>query len=97
PATCNADEVPGSIVNLTATPSPGQTFTGWSGCTSAAGTSCSVTMSSAKGVTATFSGGTGGGGGGTTFQLSIAVSGNGTVSGPGGIWCNASGGPVCTV
>ena len=51
--TCSANFVSGSVVVLTATPSPGGSFTGWSGdCT---GTStCSVTMSAARSVTANF-------------------------------------------
>lgn len=50
---CSESYSPGTVVTLTATPASGSTFAGWSGnCT---GTSaCSVTMSAAKNVTATF-------------------------------------------
>ena len=41
------------IVGLTATPSPGHTFTGWSGDCAGTGT-CTVTMSQARSVIATF-------------------------------------------
>ncbi|MDP2829984.1 MAG: hypothetical protein Q8O37_15440 [Sulfuricellaceae bacterium] len=50
---CWEDYAPGASVTLTATPSAGSIFTGWSGDCSGTG-SCVVTMSSAKNVTATF-------------------------------------------
>ncbi len=52
-ATCVAAYAPGTTVNLTTTPAPGSIFTGWSGdCT---GTDpCTVTMTQARSVTATF-------------------------------------------
>ena len=53
PTTCTASYNSGSPVTLTATPGTGSTFAGWSGACSGTG-SCSVTMSSAKSVTATF-------------------------------------------
>ncbi|MGE5282145.1 MAG: InlB B-repeat-containing protein [Chloroflexota bacterium] len=50
---CTAVYADGTGVTLTATPSSGSTFSGWSG--SCAGTgSCAVTMSAARSVTATF-------------------------------------------
>jgi hypothetical protein len=54
-STCTASFAQGSMVTLTAAPSTGSTFTGWSGggCTGAA-TTCTVTMSAAETVTATF-------------------------------------------
>lgn len=54
-STCDFDFNSGTSVTLTATPAQGSTFSGWSGeCT---GTStCSVTMSAARTVTATFNG-----------------------------------------
>jgi len=51
---CDALFESGSSVTLTATPNSSSTFGSWSGCTSATGASCSVTMDSSKGVTATF-------------------------------------------
>ena len=51
--TCSASYGSGSAVSLTAIPSPGASFNGWSG--SCSGTStCNLTMNAAKGVTATF-------------------------------------------
>jgi len=53
PGTCTANFTSGTLVTLTETPAAGSTFTGWSG--ACAGTSsCSVTMTSSKSVTATF-------------------------------------------
>jgi|CXWL01.1.fsa_nt_gi ELWxxDGT repeat protein len=55
-ASCTSDATFESIVTLTATPSPLSVFTGWSGACSGTLPACSVTMSSAKSVTATFRG-----------------------------------------
>jgi beta-glucosidase len=46
----------GTVVTLTATPSTGATFGGWGGACSGTATTCTLTMSSARTVTATFSG-----------------------------------------
>src|SRR5205807_2550331 len=53
-ATCSASYNSGTRVFLTATPDGGSTFTGWTGCDAVSGTSCTVTMSAARSVTATF-------------------------------------------
>jgi virginiamycin B lyase len=45
----------GGTVTLTATPGPNSSFKGWSGCGSVVANQCTVTMSSAKSVTASFS------------------------------------------
>ena len=45
---------PATSVTLTAAPEPGSTFSSWSGCTLVSGTTCTVSMSAAKTVTATF-------------------------------------------
>jgi hypothetical protein len=51
PSTCSANFTSGTVVTLTATPAAGSTFAGWSGaCTG----TCSVTMTAAKAVKATF-------------------------------------------
>ena len=49
-----AGYTPGTQVTLTATPDSGSIFTGWSGCDSATGVACTVTMTTNKSVTATF-------------------------------------------
>jgi len=68
-----------TMVTLTATPSTGSTFTGWSGaCTGTA--MCMVTMTQARSVTATFTL--------QQFALTTSVTGNGTItSSPAGINC----------
>ena len=54
--TCNQSYDTGTEVRLTATPQAGATFTGWSGACSGSARTCSVTLSGASSVTATFSG-----------------------------------------
>jgi len=83
-ADCTESYLFGTQVTLTATPSAGSTFTGWSGACSGTG-SCVVTMDAAKSVTATF----------TLQQLTLTVSkagtGSGTVtSSPAGINCGTT-------
>ncbi len=54
-ATCTQSFTGGTVVTLTATPDPGSSFTGWSGCTGVVGSpTCSVTMDQARTVTANF-------------------------------------------
>ena len=80
---CSEPYVSGTTVTLTAVAASGSRFSGWSGCDSAAGASCTVTMSAARTVTATFK---------LLFTLTVNKSGlgNGTVtSSPGGISCGA--------
>src|SRR5207248_3336263 len=87
--TCsNPNVTPNTTVTLTATPSPGATFSGWGGACTGTIPTCTVVMNSAKSVSASFQGGT------STFQLSVTVSGSGTVTG-GGISCG-NGASVCT-
>jgi uncharacterized repeat protein (TIGR02543 family) len=80
----------GTEVTLTATPSGGHTFTGWSGNASGTDNPLTVTMNGSKNITAIFSssgddgdgdgdgdgdsGGSGGGGGGGCFISSIATA-----------------------
>jgi hypothetical protein len=52
-ASCSASYDAGTVVTLTATPAQDSGFAGWSGACSGTGT-CSVTMSAARSVTATF-------------------------------------------
>jgi hypothetical protein len=52
-ATCTANYLSGTVVTLTAIPTPGATFTGWGGaCSGTAG--CVVTMNAASSVSANF-------------------------------------------
>src|SRR5208282_3317635 len=56
PTTCSASFTQNAQVTLSETPGTGSTFAGWSGaCTGAA--ACSVTVTAAESVTATFSSG----------------------------------------
>ena len=52
--TCSAAFATGTMVTLTAAPAAGSTFTGWSGSCTGTG-ACTVTMSAARAVTASFS------------------------------------------
>ncbi len=86
--TCAAPYDSGTLVTLTASASGGSTFGGWSGCAGVSGTTCTVTMSGARSVTATFNV--------QRFTLTVSkvslVSAGGTVtSSDGGINC----GPTC--
>ena len=54
PATCTATYNSGTSVTLTATPDAGSIFTGWTGCDTVLDTTCTVSMSASRSVTATF-------------------------------------------
>jgi hypothetical protein len=87
-STCQSNFSDGSTVTLTATPDPGSTFGGWSGCDLASGNTCQVTMSSARTVTATFTLSAP-----TNYLLTVAKSGSGTglvTSNPAGINCGST-------
>ena len=82
-ATCNAQYTNGTAVTLSASPDNGAVFTGWSGACTGTG-SCTVTMDSAKSVTATFDAVT------VTYTLAVSKTGSGTgtvTSAPAGIDC----------
>jgi endoglucanase len=86
-STCAASFSAGVSVALTAAADGGSTFAGWSGACSGTGT-CTVSMSSARTVTATFNRSSG-----TTNALTVtrAGSGSGTVSSsPSGIACGST-------
>jgi List-Bact-rpt repeat protein len=83
-ADCSESYESGTTVTLTATPSFGSIFTGWMGCDSVEGTSCTVTMNAAASVTARFDR--------ERFTLTASKSGpgRGTItSHPPGIDCGA--------
>lgn len=83
-STCAAAYVTGTNVTLTATPNANSVFAGWSGACSGTAPTCTVTMSAAKNVTATFQ---------FAPALTVGKSGAGTVSSnPAGIDC----GSTCT-
>ncbi len=70
----------GASVTLTATAAAQYTFSGWSGCSSTSGATCTVTsIAAAANVTATFAL--------KTYPITIQHSGNGSVTGTGGINC----------
>jgi hypothetical protein len=83
-AVCAADFPSNTVVTLTATPLPGSNFNGWGGACSGTG-SCTVTLSRATSVTATF----------TRIPhrrtVSLAGAGKGSVkSSPSGISCGTT-------
>src|SRR5438105_3170443 len=70
PGTCSATYNSGTTVTLTATSAGGSTFGGWSGSCAGSSTTCTVTMSAARSVTATFTL--------QTFTLSVGKAGTGS-------------------
>ncbi|MHA2675304.1 MAG: InlB B-repeat-containing protein [bacterium JZ-2024 1] len=81
---CSADYDAGATVTLTANPQAGWRFDAWSGCDATNGNQCTLTMSGARTVTATFV---------QQFSLTVTKNGNGAVtSTPAGIDC----GGVCS-
>ena len=82
-STCSYSFNSGANVTLTATAGSGYQFTGWSGaCTNSSGT-CTVSMTAAKSVAASFTP--------STYALTVTKSGTGTVSSsPSGINCGSS-------
>ncbi len=84
-AICSACYDSGTVVTLTATPAFGFIFGDWTGCDTVSGTTCSVTMSAARSVTASFNL--------PSFTLTVDRTGigSGTVtSSPAGINCGAT-------
>jgi len=83
---CSEDYASGTLVTLTATPAAGSSFGGWGGACSGTGI-CTVSMTAARNVTATFTAST------TTYSLNVSKtgSGSGTVtSSPAGINCGST-------
>jgi hypothetical protein len=84
-STCSSSYDYNTLVTLTAAPSAGSTFTGWSGSGCSGTGSCVVTMDAAKSVTATFTL--------NTYVLTVSKSGtgSGSVTGsPTGINCGST-------
>ena len=84
-ATCGAVFGYGAVATLTAVPSTGSTFAGWSGGGCSGTGTCAVTMTGAASVTATFTL--------NTYQLTVAKTGTGSgtvTSTPSGIACGAT-------
>jgi hypothetical protein len=82
---CTGNFAQGQNVTLSATPSPGSTFSGWTGAGCSGTAACSVTMSDAQGVTATFTI--------QSYTLSVFTNGTGTgtvTSNVGGISCSGN-------
>ena len=90
--TCSTTPAVNATVTLTATPAAGATFSGWGGACSGTIPTCTVQMTAARSVTASFT--TGGSGGTSSVPLSVVVTGSGSVSG-GGINCG-NGASVCS-
>jgi hypothetical protein len=84
-ATCSEQLDYNTTVTLSATPSPGSTFAGWSGAGCSGTGTCVVTMTQAQAVTATFTL--------NTYLVTVTPAGNGAgtvTSSPAGINCGAS-------
>ena len=84
-ATCSASLTSGTAVTLTAAADAGSTFVGWTGCDSATGAACNLTMGADRPVIATFELVP------VNHTLTVVKAGNGagTVTG-GGISCGAT-------
>ena len=85
-STCSANYSSGSVVTLTAAVASNATFAGWSGACTGTATTCTVSMTQARAVTATFNAM-------ATFSLTVskAGTGSGTVtSSPSGINCGTT-------
>jgi len=84
-STCSASYASGTSVTLTAAATSGSTFAGWGGACSGTST-CTVSMTAARAVTATFNGS-------STFALSVSKAGTGAgtvASSPSGVSCGST-------
>ncbi len=86
-AICNAEFPLDTAVTLTATPSSGQSFSGWGGACAGSGPTCVVSMKTEQSVSALFVPVAGSG----PFLLSAMVLGNGAISSqPAGLSCSGA-------
>ncbi len=86
---CSSQYSLNTSVTLTEVPSANSTFTGWGGACSGTATTCTVSMSQAKNVTATFSL--------VPITVSVNTTGPGTVtSNLGGISCSDGNAGICS-
>ena len=86
-STCNASYNSGTSVTLTAAAASGSTFGSWGGACSGTATACTVSMTAARNVTATFNSSS------ASFTLSVTKAGSGTgtvTSAPSGINCGST-------
>jgi uncharacterized repeat protein (TIGR02543 family) len=83
-AGCSSPQAAAANVTINASPAAGSTFTGWTGACSGASTSCRVSMTAAKSVTATFAAAT------STPELALTVQGGGTVKSSAGTCTSAA-------
>ena len=84
-AACSSNVNAGVTVVLTATADSGAQFTGWSGACSGTAATCSVSMTAARAVTATFTT--------NTFAVTVTPAGTGTgavTSAPAGLSCGTT-------
>ncbi|MCB9653651.1 MAG: hypothetical protein H6729_05925 [Deltaproteobacteria bacterium] len=84
---CTEIYAAGTLVTLTAQAASGSTFSGWSGGCIGSNATCTITMSQARSVGATFSAAAP-----TTYALQVAKQGNGSgsvTSSPSGISCGS--------
>jgi hypothetical protein len=83
-STCSANFAQGTSVTLTATPNSGSVFTGWSGACTGTASTCTVSMTQARNVTASYQ---------AVRTLTISKAGNGSgpvTSSPAGIACGST-------